>query len=179
MRSLLAALALVTGTGSTASAEVWLLREGVCGEYRSRWNVEQDQARIWAGAADHIHVGGPCEPGTGARTESKVRAAIVGDVLFAVVQSEPTTGAAANTGNVCSYYGPIQGDRVRGVEVCEGTARMMFALHFRRGDGSAQRSEQRPLEQQDDDWLDSPATHDRVGGPAGFSLEADPGIPRR
>ena len=177
MRSVLAALALVFGTASTASAEVWLLREGVCGEYRSRWNIEQDRAGIWAGSADHVHVGGPCEQRTGAKAQSKVRAVIAGELFFAVVQSEPATGAHADTGAVCSYYGPIQGDRVRGVAVCEGASRMMFALRFRPGDGSAQRSEQRPLEQQDDDWLDNPATHD--GGPAGFTLEADPGIPRR
>jgi hypothetical protein len=180
MRSLLAALAVVAGT-SAASAEVWLIREGVCGEYRSRWNVEQDQAGIWVGSAEHVHVGGPCEAGTGAKTQSKVRSVIAGGVFFAVLQSEPTTGAGANTGSICSYYGPIQGDRVSGVEVCERVARMLFALRFR-GEGerdAQQRAEQRPLEQQDDDWLDNPQTHDRDGGPAGFSLEPGPGIVRQ
>jgi len=171
MRSLLAALAFVAGT-SAASAEVWLIREGLCGEYRSRWNVEQDQAGIWSGSADHVHVGGPCQPGTGAKSQSKVRAVISGGVFFAVLQSEPTAGAGANTGAICSYYGPIQEDRVSGVEVCEGNPRMLFALRVPRA--GEQRAEQRPLEQQDDDWLDNPQTHARDGGPAGFSLEPGP-----
>ena len=102
MRSLLAALALVAGT-SAASAEVWLIREGVCGEYRSRWNIEKDQAGVWTGSAEHVHVGGPCQPGTDAKAQSKVRSVIAGEVFFAVLQSEPTTGAGANTGSVCSY----------------------------------------------------------------------------
>src|SRR5215207_1858066 len=122
MRFVLIAFALVAGT-SAASAEVWLMREGLCGEYRSRWNVEQDQSGVWVGSADHVQVGGPCAQRTGANNRSRVRAVIVGQEFFAVLQSEPTTGAAVHTGPICSYYGPIREDRVRGVEVCEGAAR--------------------------------------------------------
>ena len=93
MRSVLAALALLAGA-SAASAEVWLMREGRCGEYRSRWDVEQDQPGVWVGAADHVQVGGPCVARTGVNSRSRVRAVIVGQEFFAILQSEPASGAA-------------------------------------------------------------------------------------
>ena len=113
MRSVLAALALLAGA-SAASAEVWLMREGRCGEYRSRWDVEQDQPGVWVGAADHVQVGGPCVARTGVNSRSRVRAVIVGQEFFAILQSEPASGAAVHSGQICSYYGPVRDDQVRG-----------------------------------------------------------------
>jgi hypothetical protein len=144
MRSVLAALALVVGT-SAASAETWLVREGICGEFQSRWNVEQDKAGIWAGSADHVHVGGPCAQRTGETSKSRLRAAIVGESFFAALMPEPGAG---DLSNACTYYGRIKEDRVSGIELCKGAAPMIFALRF-----PPKRDEQRPLEQQDDDWL--------------------------
>jgi hypothetical protein len=39
------------------------------------------------------------------------------------------------------------------------------------GHEARQRYEQRPLEREDDDWLDNPQTHDRNRVPPGFNLE--------
>jgi hypothetical protein len=52
------------------------------------------------------------------------------------------------------------------IDQLHGAARMMFALRFpRAGERDAQqRAEQRPLEDQDDDWLDNPETLPREGG---------------
>ena len=166
MHFVLVVLALLAGT-STASAEVWFTREGTCGEWRSRWNVEQDQSGLWVGSMDHMHVGGPCVQGTGQRYSSKVQAVIVGESFFAL----------RHTGGNCLYHGQIQGDRVRGIELCEGVAtRVNFAGRFPPGErGEArQRYEQRPVEREDDDWLDNPQTHDRDRSP-GFGREVRPG----
>jgi hypothetical protein len=169
MRSVLAALALLAGA-SAASAEVWLMREGRCGEYRSRWDVEQDQPGVWVGAADHVQVGGPCVARTGVNSRSRVRAVIVGQEFFAILQSEPASGAAVHSGQICSYYGPVRDDQVRGVEVCEGGERMMFALRFRpEGDREVQqRSGPPPADQQDDDRPDNPQTSDPDRTPPGW-----------
>ncbi len=151
MRSILilVGVALLAGT-SSASAEVWLAREGLCGEYRSQWNVEQDKSGIWAGSADHVHVGGPCAQRTGETSKSRVRAAIVGESFFATLMPEPAAGAAADPSNVCTYFGRIKEDRVSGIELCRGATPMIFALRF-----PPRRDEQRPLEQQDDDWVEN------------------------
>ena len=164
MRSVLAALALLAGA-SAASAEVWLMREGRCGEYRSRWDVEQDQPGVWVGSADHVQVGGPCVARTGVNSRSRVRAVIVGQEFFAILQSEPASGAAVHSGQICSCYGPVRDDQVRGVEDCEGGERMMFALRFRpEGDREVQqRSGPPPADQQDDDRPDNPQTSDPTG----------------
>ena len=170
MRSVLAAFALVAGM-SPASAEVWFVREGLCGEWRARWNVEQDQSGLWTGSIDHVHVGGPCAQGNGSRVRSAVHATIVGETLFATRQAGAT---------ICSYYGQIREERVRGVELCEGVpTRLTFALRFPPGSGpeARQQKEQRSVERQDveqqDDkeWLDNPQTHDRTRTPPGFDLE--------
>ena len=153
MRSALVILTLVVWA-STASAEVWFTREGTCGEWRSRWNVEQDQSGLWVGSMDHMHVGGPCVQGTGQTYTSKVQAVIVGESFF----------ATRHTGNTCLYHGQIQGDWVRGFELCEGTAaRVIFVGRFPPGErGEArQRYDQRPVEREDDDWLDDPQTLNR------------------
>ena len=168
MRPILVALAFVAGT-SAASAEVWFSREGTCGEWRSRWSVEQEQSGIWIGSIDQVHVGGPCGQGNGSRVRSEVHAAIVGETFFAMRQT-PT--------GYCSYYGRIREDRARGVELCETGAgapsgRWTFALRFppEGGREARQRSEQRPAERPDDDWLDDPQTLDRDRPPPGFNFE--------
>ena len=166
MRLTLAGLALLTGA-STASAEVWLMREGPCGNWRSRWNVEQDQSGVWVGTIDAVHVGGPCAQGDGQRFRSEVRAVIAGDSLFA--------SRRRVNGTFCSYYATIQGERGRGFELCEQSMqRAVFALRFPPGgDREARlRHEQRSLEQQDDDWLDNPQTLDRDRAPPGFNFES-------
>jgi len=141
-------------------------RGGTCGEWRSRWSVEQDRSGLWVGWIDQVHVGGPCGQGNGFKVRSQVQAAIVGEVLFATRQT--TTG-------FCSYYGQIRGDRVGGIELCEGppTGRWTFALRFAPGGEreARQRYEQRPVERPDDDWLDDPQTLNRDRPPPGFNLE--------
>lgn len=165
MRFVLVVLAL-TVSASGASAEVWFSREGTCGEWRSRWTVEQDQSGLWSGLVDQVHVGGPCGQGNGSRVRSQVQATIVGNVFFATRQTQ--TG-------FCSYYGQIQGDRAGGIELCEGppTNRWSFALRFSPGGGGEvrQRYEQRPVERPEDEWLDNPQTVERDRPPPGFNLQ--------
>jgi uncharacterized protein len=105
---------------------VWRMREGLCGEWLSRWNVTETQQGFWAGTIEHAHVGGPCVAATGQRVRTNVHAVISGNAFFAARQGEG--------GNVCSYSGQLQGDRVQGVELCEGTpTRLNFALRLRGG----------------------------------------------
>lgn len=120
MRAILTGLALVCSITS-ASAEVWRMREGRCGEWRSRWQVEQESSGVWTGFIEHEHVGGSCSPGGDTLARSEARAAIVGDNFFAIRRN----GAV-----VCSYFGNITGDRVRGVELCDGRPRWDFSLRF-------------------------------------------------
>ena len=84
MRSVLIGLALMAAGTSTVSAEVWFSREGTCGEWRSRWNVQQDPSGVWVGSIDQVHVGGPCGKGNGSRVQSEVHAALVGETFFAM-----------------------------------------------------------------------------------------------
>src|SRR4051794_32058674 len=119
---------------STASAEVWFSREGSCGEWRSRWNVQQDRSGVWVGSIDQVHVGGPCGQGNGSRVQSEVQAAIVGETFFAMRQT-PT--------GFCSYYGRLREERVGGIELCEAggaaSAPWTFALRFLPGGGAEAR----------------------------------------
>jgi len=165
MRYVLAMLAFVSGA-STASAEVWLVRDGRCGDWRSRWHVEQDQSGVWTGVIDLFHVGGSCVQGTGQTARIPVRAVIAGESFFASRGTE--------NGTMCNYYGRLQGDRVRGVALCDKEAgRWVFALRFPPSGGheARQRHEQRLPEREDDDWLDNPETLDRTRPPPGFNLE--------
>src|SRR5829696_756156 len=133
---LVSALLFVAGTAAP-SAEVWRVREGQCGEWRSHWNVEQDQNGVWTGSIDHEHVGGACIQGNGSRAQSNVRASIAGENFFATRQF--------GAGQFCSYFGQIQQDRVRGVELCEGLpTRMAFGLRFPRT-GDPSQPQQPPL----------------------------------
>jgi len=110
---------------SPALAEVWIVREGECGEWRSRWNVEQDQGGLWSGTIDYVHVGGPCVAPTGQAHQAEVRAAIAGDHLFALRSTED--------GRICSYVAQVgQSNRGRGVVFCEANeTRGRFAIRFR------------------------------------------------
>ena len=159
MRS--ASLALALGlVSSAACAEVWVTREGECGEWAARWNVEQERDGVWVGTIDHWHGGGPCVQGTNNRARSNVHAVLIGDEFFATRQTGPA---------VCSYYGKLREDRVRGFLLCEGTPkRLMFALRFPpAGDRDLR---QRPQDAPDD-FLDDPGTYRRGEPPAGFELE--------
>lgn len=165
MRSVLACLALLAGT-SAVFAEVWLVRDGQCGDWRSRWNVEQEQSGVWVGVIDLYHVGGPCIQGTGQTVRIPVKAVIAGESFFASRRTEK--------GVLCNYYGRLQEDRVRGVALCDGEPhRWIFALRFPPGGGheARYRHEQRSLDREDDDWLDDPRTLDRNRPPPGFNLE--------
>jgi hypothetical protein len=68
------------------------MREGQCGEWRSIWNVEQNQG-LWTGFIDHIHVGGPCAAPTGQRARTTVQAIIAGEIFL--LPDEPQTAACA------------------------------------------------------------------------------------
>jgi hypothetical protein len=123
MHKAFVATLLLIGGMCGANAEVWRAREGQCGEWRSRWNVEQDQDGVWTGSVDHEHIGGRCVQETGTRVRSNVRASIAGENFFATREFAG--------GQFCSYFGQIQQDRVRGVELCEGSpTRMDFRLRF-------------------------------------------------
>jgi hypothetical protein len=86
MRFVLVALALVAGT-SAASAEVWRMRYGECGEWRGRWRVGEERSGVWDGIIEFEHVGGPCERGNGNRSVSRARAIVAGDAFFATRRS--------------------------------------------------------------------------------------------
>jgi hypothetical protein len=120
MRTVLSAMILLA-SGWAANAEVWRMREGQCGEWRSRWNVLQDESGVWSGTIEHEHVGGPCAQGNATIVQSNVRGTIVGEYFFATRQSGAT---------FCSYFGHMQKDRATGVELCEGTPRSTFVLRF-------------------------------------------------
>jgi hypothetical protein len=169
MRTALCALALLIGpTG--AYAEVWQAREGTCREWRSRWNVEQQQDGVWVGTTDHVLVGGPCQQGGGSRSMSSVRAVIVGENFFAARRQD--------NGSVCSYYGQIERDRVRGFELCEGNpTRLLFALRFPPGESREVR--ERYQGRDADEWLDDPRTLEPGQPPQGFSPDFQLGPRRR
>lgn len=159
MRTALCALILLLSS-SIADAEVWEGREGECREWRSRWFVDQQQDGVWHGNIDHVLLGGPCYQQTGQRSRSVVQATIMGDSFFAARRQD--------NGTVCSYYGQIQGDRVRGFELCEGNPnRLLFALRFPPGDTRDAR--ERYQGRETDEWLDDPRTLERGRPPQGFS----------
>jgi hypothetical protein len=87
MRSVLVSLAFLAGT-SAAAAEVWLVRDGRCGDWRSRWHAEQDESGVWSGIIDLYHVGGPCIQGTGQTVRIPVKAVIAGESFFASRRSQ-------------------------------------------------------------------------------------------
>ena len=152
MRTILCGLFFGLGL-SAASAEVWQTREGVCGEWRSRWDVEQQQNGVWKGTINYVQVGAPCSQRTNQRTSSDVEAVIVGESFFAVHRNH-------QDGRVCSYYGRVDQDLAKGFELCEGTSvRLSFALRFPPGENRDVRERYQGREQ--DEWLDDPQTLDR------------------
>ena len=116
---------VLVSLASPALSEVWIVREGECGEWRSRWNVDQDQGGLWSGTIDHVHVGGPCAAPTGQTHSTDVRAAVAGDHLFAL--------RSLDDGRICNYVAQLdQSNRGRGVVFCEGNDRRgRFAIRFR------------------------------------------------
>lgn len=143
MRAALSALLILLGSHA-ASAEVWITREGECGDWRGRWEVEQQSDGIWVGTINYRHLGGPCVSGSDEQFRSDVRATIEGDTLFAFRRDD--------NGQFCGYYGRVQENRIRGVALCELGRRSPFALSFRAG---------RPDQRQEDNWLDDPRRFDR------------------
>ena len=121
MRMILAAAAFSL-VASSASAEIWFVREGPCGEWQSRWDVTQEQAGVWVGEIEHYHVGGPCARGTGQTLRSEVRAVITGDNLFAIRKEREF---------VCTHFARIREREGRGVTVCENGPRSTFNVRFR------------------------------------------------
>jgi hypothetical protein len=121
MRTVLVVVALLLA--SPACAEIWTTREGECGEWQTRWDVQQEQSGVWIGWIDHFHIGGPCERPTGRTLRSEVRAGIAGENIF----------ASRITGDdLCSYTGRLpRENRARGVLICEGGQRCSFVMRFR------------------------------------------------
>lgn len=167
MRFIVLASVILVGSVSLAVAqpEVWQLREGQCGEWRSRLTVEQEQSGLWVGSADHVQIGGPCAPATGETRRDEIKATIAGDTLLAVRNARE---------GLCTYYGRIMDDRVQGVELCEGTPnRMAFALHLRSPTGQRSMRDNDP--RQRDDFLDDPRTLDPNNQPSGLDLRFEGG----
>jgi hypothetical protein len=110
---------------SSAAAETWIVREGECGEWQSRWSVEQDQGGLWSGVIDSVHVGGPCARRTSATVRTEVKASIAGDYLFAL--------RGLDDGRICSYTAQFtRTNRGEGVVFCEkNEERSGFVIHFR------------------------------------------------
>jgi hypothetical protein len=123
MRTSLSVLILVLAP-TTASADVWQSLEGSCEEWQGHWEVEQGPDGVWVGSVEHLHVGGPCEPRNNTRLRSDVRAVIVGDSFFAARK-------ILENGNVCQIYARVAGDRVNGIELCEGLEnRVSFTMQM-------------------------------------------------
>lgn len=152
MRWCLSAVLILLGS-ATASAEVWIGREGSCGQLRARWDVQQQSNGVWVGWISARHVGGPCIQGTGEQVEFRVRAALQGDTLFAVRHAE--------NGEICMYYADADARGLRGFRLCEGRNERPenFALSFPRG-----RSDQR----EEDEWVRDPRNYDRRYAPPSF-----------
>jgi hypothetical protein len=131
---------------SPVCAEVWVSREGECGEWQTQWTMQQETTGVWAGTIEFLRIGGPCAPRDYYTTRREVRAVIAGQNLFAVRPTE--------TNEVCTYVGRIAGKRARGFALCEGGAvRQGFAVRFPEG---AQANRQRPLREvpPDDELLE-------------------------
>jgi hypothetical protein len=114
----------ILSTSSTL-AETWVVREGECGEWQSRWEVEQDRAGVWSGIIDSVQVGGPCARRTSATARTEVRASIAGEYLFAL--------RSLDDGRICSYTAQItRPNRGEGVVFCERNEhRSGFVIRFR------------------------------------------------
>jgi hypothetical protein len=153
MRTALGGLLLLTSS-TVASAEVWLAREGSCGELRSRWDVQQQADGVWVGSITSRLAGGPCAPRTDEENRFEVRAVLQGDTFFALRRNRQ--------GEFCTYYAEEQQRGMRGIRLCEGNREeaQNFTLRFPQG-----RAEQ-PEEQ--DDWLREPQNFDRRQAPPPF-----------
>ena len=108
MRAALLALLSLLGV-SSASAEVWVSRTGLCFEWEGRWSVNQEPTGLWVGDIEFIHIGGRCANPTHQVANYQVRAVIVADEFFGV------------RGN-CHMNGRVRGNALRGLEVCAGSA---------------------------------------------------------
>lgn len=134
---LLAALAF----SSSARADEWFSRSGACFDLRGHWRVDRDQSGTWTGDMRLIGAGGPCTRPTHSEEIDEVRAVIVGDDFFAQRRNRSGPG-------ICMFQGRLQGDEVRGHEVCSGVANPMdFTLHL--GRGPDERDEERREERRE------------------------------
>ncbi len=106
-----------------APAETWIAREGECGEWESRFEVEQERSGIWIGTIEHRQVGAACARSTGRVLRSEVRAGIVGDNLFAVRRTGKTT---------CTYFAQLHYNAGEGFVFCERGERGTFKVQFQR-----------------------------------------------
>jgi hypothetical protein len=103
---------------SSASAAVWESREGQC---EGSWTVDQERSGVWVG--DVNYRGGDCVAASGQTLSFKVRAVTVGEDFFALL-----TGPQK-----CVVHGRIDGENVRGFELCLGTqSEFPFSLRFGR-----------------------------------------------
>ena len=168
MRIGLSIALLVLGATHASAAEVWSSREGECGEWRTRWTMAQEEDGVWTGDIAHENIGGSCQGATGERVRTEGRAILAGRDFFAARRGDE---------GVCSYYGTLQGDRVRGFMLCENNPnRLAFALRFPSGETPEGRQAARPRER--DEWLDDPQTLRRGQPGPGFRLDFQVGPPR-
>ncbi len=153
MRVVLSGLLLLLGS-STASAEIWVTREGRCGEWRARWDVQQQSDGVWIGRINARQVGGRCVERTDRQVEFDVRAVLQGDSLFAFRRDQ--------RGEFCSYYAQVRERPIRGLQLCEGRNEpSIFVLRFPQG---------RPDQPEEDDWVEDQQNFDRRQAPPPFGF---------
>jgi hypothetical protein len=151
MRVALSGLLLLLGS-NVASAEVWVTREGRCGEWRARWDVQQQPDGVWIGRINARQTGGRCVERTDRQAEFDVRAVLQGDSLFALRRDQQ--------GEFCSYYAQGRERPIRGLQLCEGRSEpSIFVLRFPQG---------RPDQTEDDDWVEDQRNFDRREAPPAF-----------
>ena len=114
-------LSLMTPEISVAYADEWESREGNCFEWKGRWMVDRDQSGVWVGNISFVKIGGPCATGDHLQLTNEVRAVIVGDDFFARRSNGPSA---------CMLHGRVQGEEVRGHELCAGNEPRAFALRL-------------------------------------------------
>ena len=117
MRAALFVLLSMLGI-SSAGADVWMSRTGLCFEWEGRWSVNQQPTGLWVGDIEFIQVGGRCANPTHEVANYQVRAVIVADEFFGVRGS-------------CYMNGRLRGNTIRGTEVCAGsTDQFPIVIHL-------------------------------------------------
>jgi hypothetical protein len=100
---------------SVACADIWKIKEGICGEWVGNWSVTETSTNVWAGSVEQRQVGGWCVAPNGAIKTANISVIIAGSKLSAEM-----TGA--NDHNNCAYNGSINGKLVTGIYTCPNPA---------------------------------------------------------